>query len=716
MMCHNLRLLGAATLFLCSVVASAGPGLIQYQGRLTDAAGNPITTSVAVTFTFWSAATGGTQLGGTYQDTDGVTPNSQGLYSTMIGDETGTKIPDAIFASPQVWLEVKIGSETLSPRKQIVATAYAFQSNWATTATTALYAKTATEADTLATVAGRGASTATQLTLSGGAKIGKISPLTSGGSVQVEGVYVVGGGVVLPSIAPPAAPAGKLYFTSGTLYWNGQRVMLTKGENYVVVHTSADPAQNGRNLLSTYAYAKTLRPYGIDLTTTNRLVVVVPPGRYQLDKNSFTLDAEFVDLAGLTTDRKSQLIYANMDVSSATLVRQRANDVRIENLYLEASCPSEQNYAPAAYRADSSTTLTVMRNCELVGLGKALSMGIGSKCAGRYENVKAGRCAFGYMADAAGTFIGCEGDLFCFGSLGRASGSFTDCKAGHYSFGYKSESSGTFVHCTAGNYSYGNKSVAGGTYTDCVGAINCFAYQGTASGKFLRCTAGDKSFAAEGVASGTFEHCTGGNYSFAYLGTASGTFYDCAAGVTSYGSFGMANGTFTNCKGSGSCFGRAGTAAGRFTGCTAGDTSFGSAQGTETAYANGTFIDCVGGNLCFGGAASATGTFIGCVGGNDSFGGFYGTSAGARVQNCRMTGTFWYGAWAGQMENCHWGVGVNCAATARIYNSTFAGVLNLNNTPAGVTQSRAKSIVNQNNNVFGATDAAALNIANPNVE
>ena len=38
-----------------TVPAMAAPGLINYQGRLTNPSGKPITTPVEVTFTFWDA-------------------------------------------------------------------------------------------------------------------------------------------------------------------------------------------------------------------------------------------------------------------------------------------------------------------------------------------------------------------------------------------------------------------------------------------------------------------------------------------------------------------------------------------------------------------------------------------------------------------------------------------------------------------------------------
>ena len=56
--------LGVIVFVAMAAVAVAAPGLINYQGRLTDAIGQPVTTAVNVRFTFWDAETGGALIGG----------------------------------------------------------------------------------------------------------------------------------------------------------------------------------------------------------------------------------------------------------------------------------------------------------------------------------------------------------------------------------------------------------------------------------------------------------------------------------------------------------------------------------------------------------------------------------------------------------------------------------------------------------------------------
>ena len=82
---------------LLSTSSFSIPGLINYQGRLTDSVGNPITSTVEVTFTLWSAESGGSQLGGAFSDADMVTPDADGIYSTLIGDESGIRfLPECL--------------------------------------------------------------------------------------------------------------------------------------------------------------------------------------------------------------------------------------------------------------------------------------------------------------------------------------------------------------------------------------------------------------------------------------------------------------------------------------------------------------------------------------------------------------------------------------------------------------------------------------------
>jgi hypothetical protein len=103
-----------------AVVAAA----ISYQGRLTNLAGVPLSGTYDLEFTFWSASATppGVQIGATVPRNGQVITN--GLYSTSLG------VDPANVNGQELWLQIRVrpsgGSwETLSPRVQVLPTAYA---------------------------------------------------------------------------------------------------------------------------------------------------------------------------------------------------------------------------------------------------------------------------------------------------------------------------------------------------------------------------------------------------------------------------------------------------------------------------------------------------------------------------------------------------------------------------------------------------------------
>ncbi|HOW28443.1 MAG TPA: hypothetical protein PK876_08080, partial [Elusimicrobiota bacterium] len=108
-----------AQLTVMPVLADA-PAEINYQGRLADASGNPITGSRNIKFRVMDAETGGAEV---YSQTVSVTV-SNGVFSVRIG--SGAAIPSTVFQdSANRWLEVVVAGETLTPRQKLVGSPYA---------------------------------------------------------------------------------------------------------------------------------------------------------------------------------------------------------------------------------------------------------------------------------------------------------------------------------------------------------------------------------------------------------------------------------------------------------------------------------------------------------------------------------------------------------------------------------------------------------------
>jgi len=109
---------------LCWLAAASAqaqaPHLLGYQGRLVRSDGTAATGTASVTFSIFALEAGGSALWWETQ-TLGL---SDGYYATFLGLVSPPS--DAVFEGGVRWLEVRVGSETLSPRQQIGAAAYAF--------------------------------------------------------------------------------------------------------------------------------------------------------------------------------------------------------------------------------------------------------------------------------------------------------------------------------------------------------------------------------------------------------------------------------------------------------------------------------------------------------------------------------------------------------------------------------------------------------------
>lgn len=97
---------------------------LSFQGRLENSGGTPITAATNFVFKLFTASSGGTEL--YTSGTCSITPDADGVFNTQIGSTCGSAIASTVFTeNANVWLEVTVGAETLSPRQQIATVAYA---------------------------------------------------------------------------------------------------------------------------------------------------------------------------------------------------------------------------------------------------------------------------------------------------------------------------------------------------------------------------------------------------------------------------------------------------------------------------------------------------------------------------------------------------------------------------------------------------------------
>ena len=142
-------ILGCVNIF--GARAATPPSVIAYQGKIL-ANGLSVTTTIDMKFVLYDSSSGGTArytASGTLPTTSSIsiTPTS-GLFSVNLGDTVGVdgnpisnEIPADLFQTySDLYLEVTVNGQTLSPRKRITSVPYAFH---AATAVTSTYATNA---------------------------------------------------------------------------------------------------------------------------------------------------------------------------------------------------------------------------------------------------------------------------------------------------------------------------------------------------------------------------------------------------------------------------------------------------------------------------------------------------------------------------------------------------------------------------------------------
>ncbi len=114
-----------------SAMAIEVPGLINYQGKLTNAAGQPQQGTFNFVFKIYDAETGGTEY---WSETQSVTTDELGLFNVLLGSVSP---PVVLPEGPDCYLEITVEGNAISPRQRIVSNGYSY------------YAQTAEDANKL---------------------------------------------------------------------------------------------------------------------------------------------------------------------------------------------------------------------------------------------------------------------------------------------------------------------------------------------------------------------------------------------------------------------------------------------------------------------------------------------------------------------------------------------------------------------------------------
>jgi hypothetical protein len=102
------------------------PRIVKFGSQLKDSSGHPLNNTVGVIFAIYGEPTGGAPL---WQETQNV-QFSQGNYSVLLGDSTGTGVPTELFASGEPrWLGITalLPGEQEQPRVLLASVPYALK-------------------------------------------------------------------------------------------------------------------------------------------------------------------------------------------------------------------------------------------------------------------------------------------------------------------------------------------------------------------------------------------------------------------------------------------------------------------------------------------------------------------------------------------------------------------------------------------------------------
>lgn len=120
-------ILALALLLTSAVAAFATPNVVTYQGRLTDAAGNPSNGTFSMVFAIYAASSGGSAL---YTETQPSVTVTNGLFNVQIGSVT--TIPGDLFAGGTKFLGIKVGADAeMTPRQAVASVPFAIHSTFA---------------------------------------------------------------------------------------------------------------------------------------------------------------------------------------------------------------------------------------------------------------------------------------------------------------------------------------------------------------------------------------------------------------------------------------------------------------------------------------------------------------------------------------------------------------------------------------------------------
>jgi len=99
------------------------PGVIQYQGKLTNTSGIGSNDTLPMTFHLFNVEAGGSALWTEIHTGTNKVPVVKGLFDVRLGEITALNLPFNV----QYWLEIEVNGNVLVPRVKLATSPYAFR-------------------------------------------------------------------------------------------------------------------------------------------------------------------------------------------------------------------------------------------------------------------------------------------------------------------------------------------------------------------------------------------------------------------------------------------------------------------------------------------------------------------------------------------------------------------------------------------------------------
>jgi hypothetical protein len=112
------------------------PRLISYQGRLTDASGEPLEDGAKnLRFIIWNDPTAVAPANELWNSGPVTVTTTDGLFSVNLGQSPMTALDPALFADTLLWLGISVGADPeISPRTRLVSSPYTLSAHYADSA------------------------------------------------------------------------------------------------------------------------------------------------------------------------------------------------------------------------------------------------------------------------------------------------------------------------------------------------------------------------------------------------------------------------------------------------------------------------------------------------------------------------------------------------------------------------------------------------------